>query len=153
MRKLHAIIYRTIGQDTKRTLFTVEERNATRRKHRKLQTWILRDGFRFVLSVHLALLLLFGEVPGEDNAKGSSRQDFSKEKWGRVAAMPRTPAPFKQADVRRAWAAARRDGKEEVRTEIGPDGRIVLVHKSDIALVPADAAFEAWKAKRNAYPA
>ena len=52
-----------------------------------------------------------------------------------------------------AWAAARRDGKEVVRTEIGPDGRIVLVHKPDAALAPADAAFEAWKAKRDAHPA
>jgi hypothetical protein len=67
--------------------------------------------------------------------------------------MSRTPATFKQADVRRAWAAARRDGKEVVRTEIGPDGRIVLVHQAETSLVPADAALEAWKAKRNAHPA
>jgi hypothetical protein len=60
---------------------------------------------------------------------------------------------FKQSDIRRAWAAARRDGKEVVRTEIGPDGRIVLVHRSDAAIAPADTAFEAWKAKRNAHPA
>jgi hypothetical protein len=66
--------------------------------------------------------------------------------------VSRTPATFRQADVRRAWAAARRDGKEVVRTEIGPDGRIVLVHKPDATLAPADAAFEAWKAKRNARP-
>jgi hypothetical protein len=67
--------------------------------------------------------------------------------------MSRNPAMFKQADIRRAWAAARRDGKEVVRTEIGPDGRIVLVHKPDAALAPADAAFETWKAKRDAHPA
>jgi hypothetical protein len=29
----------------------------------------------------------------------------------------------------------------------------VLVHKPDAALAPADAAFEAWKAKRDAHPA
>ena len=67
--------------------------------------------------------------------------------------MTRTPAMFKQADVRRAWAAARRDGKDVVRTEIGPDGSIALVHRVDAALAPAEAAFEAWKAKRDAHPA
>ena len=56
-------------------------------------------------------------------------------------------ASFRQADVRRAWAAARKDGKEVVRTEIRPDGRIVLVHKADVAIAPADAALEAWKGK------
>jgi hypothetical protein len=70
-----------------------------------------------------------------------------------IATMPRTPAMFKQADVRRAWAAARRDGKDVVRTEIGPDGSIVLVHKVDAALAPAEAAFDEWKAKRNAHSA
>jgi hypothetical protein len=67
--------------------------------------------------------------------------------------MSRTPATFKQADVVRAWRAARADGKEVVRTEIGPDGRIVLVHKADATLEPADAALEAWRAKRGAHPA
>ena len=32
--------------------------------------------------------------------------------------MSRTSATFRQADVRRAWAAARKDGKEVVRTEL-----------------------------------
>jgi hypothetical protein len=64
--------------------------------------------------------------------------------------MTRGPAIFKQADVRRAWAAARRDGKEVIRTEIGPGGHIVLVHKSDAAATPAEAALEAWRAKRDA---
>ena len=67
--------------------------------------------------------------------------------------MSRNPAMFKQADICRAWAAARRDGKEVLRTEIGADGSIVLVHKGDVALAPADAALEAWKAKRNAHSA
>jgi hypothetical protein len=67
--------------------------------------------------------------------------------------LPRTPIAFKQTDVRRAWAAARRDGKDVVRTEIGPDGRIVLVHRVDATLAPPDAALEAWRAKRNAHPA
>jgi hypothetical protein len=67
--------------------------------------------------------------------------------------VPRSSATFRQADVCRAWAAARKDGKDVIRTEISPDGRIVLVHKPDAALAPADAAFEAWKAKRDAHPA
>ena len=67
--------------------------------------------------------------------------------------MPRNSAKFRQADVRRAWAAARKDGKDVIRTEIGPDGRIVLVHKTDVTLPSAEAAFETWKAKRNAHPA
>jgi hypothetical protein len=65
----------------------------------------------------------------------------------------RTPAKFKQMDIRRAWAAARSDGKEVVRTEIGPDGSIVLVHKVDAAPACADAELEAWKARRNAHQA
>lgn len=64
--------------------------------------------------------------------------------------MSRTSATFRQADVRRAWAAARKDGKEVIRTEIGADGRIVLVHQPDAAFAPADKAFEAWKARRDA---
>jgi hypothetical protein len=57
-----------------------------------------------------------------------------------------------QADMCRAWASARKDGKEVVRTEIGPDGRIVLVHSADVAIAPADAALEAWMGRRNANP-
>jgi hypothetical protein len=67
--------------------------------------------------------------------------------------MSRTNAIFKQADIRRAWAAARRDGKEVLRTEIGSDGKIVLVHQPDTTSTSADAAFDTWKAKRSAYPA
>lgn len=59
---------------------------------------------------------------------------------------------FRQIDVKRAWAAARADGKDVVRTEFGPDGSIVLVHKADVAIAPADAALQAWKEGRNANP-
>ncbi|MBO0749850.1 MAG: hypothetical protein J2O44_05420 [Porphyrobacter sp.] len=37
------------------------------------------------------------------------------------------PARFRQADVRRAIAAAREAGITVARVEIGPDGRIVIV--------------------------
>jgi hypothetical protein len=66
--------------------------------------------------------------------------------------VPRNFSRFSQADVRRAWAAARKDGKDVVRTEVGPDGRIVLVHKAESSAPSADTAFETWKAKRNAHP-
>jgi hypothetical protein len=56
--------------------------------------------------------------------------------------MSRASASFKQTNVLRAWAAARKDGKEVVETRIGADGSIVLVHKAE----PALATYDAWKA-------
>jgi hypothetical protein len=65
--------------------------------------------------------------------------------------MAKTRATWKQVDVRRAWEAARKDGKDVVKTMITPDGGIVLIHKDDGALQPADAALEDWRARRNAH--
>jgi hypothetical protein len=62
----------------------------------------------------------------------------------------RTPPAFKQADVTKALKAARAAGLDVARTEISADGRIVLVHKLDASLSPADAALEAWRAKHDA---
>ena len=42
--------------------------------------------------------------------------------------MARTPARCKQDDLTRAWRAADVAGKTLKRTEIWPDGTIVLVH-------------------------
>lgn len=42
--------------------------------------------------------------------------------------MARARASFKQADMVRAVKAALACGLEVVRTEISPDGRIILVH-------------------------
>jgi hypothetical protein len=42
--------------------------------------------------------------------------------------MPRTPATFKQADLVRAIKSARACGLDIVRTEIAPNGRLVLIH-------------------------
>jgi uncharacterized protein GlcG (DUF336 family) len=68
--------------------------------------------------------------------------------------MPRAPATFKQADAVRAYRAARAAGLEVYRTEITADGRIVLVHKGDEAPAASpEAAFDQWKARRNARPA
>ena len=67
--------------------------------------------------------------------------------------MSRTRPAFKQADVTKAVRGARAAGLEVVRTEIHADGGIVLIHKADASLAPADAALETWKAKRNAHSA
>lgn len=64
--------------------------------------------------------------------------------------MSRGPATFKQCDVVRAVKAAHAAGLDVTRTEIGPDGRIVLVHKADAVLEPAEAAYQNYKATRNA---
>jgi hypothetical protein len=63
--------------------------------------------------------------------------------------MPRAPATFKQADVVRAIKASRAAGLEIERTEIGRDGRIVLIHKPRIPDDTPDAALQEWKAKNN----
>lgn len=66
--------------------------------------------------------------------------------------MAGTRATFKQADLTRAVKAARAAGLDVARTEIGPDGKIVLVHHAETisgALSPLDE----WKAKKNARPA
>jgi hypothetical protein len=58
--------------------------------------------------------------------------------------MSRTVATFKHADVVRAVKAARAVGLDVVRTEIAPDGRIVLVHRADAS--PALASpYDVWK--------
>ena len=60
--------------------------------------------------------------------------------------MSRGPLQFKQSDVVRAIKAAKAAGLEIHRTEIGQDGRIVLVHRSDAVAEPD--AYEVWKASR-----
>ena len=63
--------------------------------------------------------------------------------------MSRTLATFKQADYVRAVKAARAVGLAVVRSEIGSDGKIVLVHTDDKVASP-DCEFDTWKAKRDA---
>ena len=65
--------------------------------------------------------------------------------------MPRGPCTFKQCDVVRAVKASRAAGLEVVRTEIGPDGRIVLVHKPSGEIAPTLPVtdYEKWKAIEN----
>jgi hypothetical protein len=63
----------------------------------------------------------------------------------------RTRAPATQANLLRVWAAARKDGKEVVRTKVWCDGSIDLFHKSEASLAPAEEALEAWKARRDAH--
>jgi hypothetical protein len=66
-----------------------------------------------------------------------------------VTQMPRASATFKQADVVRMIKAARAAGLEVARTEIAPDGRIVLVHKSEPSAAPL-TPYDEWKAKHDA---
>lgn len=54
-----------------------------------------------------------------------------------------------QANITRAIKAAVAAGKDVVRTEIGPDGSIVL-HHGDAVTAPA-TPFDAWKAGRSAH--
>jgi hypothetical protein len=61
--------------------------------------------------------------------------------------MPRGPATFKQADLARAVRAVEAAGLKVTRTEIGPDGRIVLHHDSAPAAV---SPLDEWRAKRDA---
>jgi hypothetical protein len=65
--------------------------------------------------------------------------------------MPRSPATFKQCDVVRAVKAVRAAGLYVSRTEIGPDGRIILVHKADASTNADETALRGWEAKHNAY--
>lgn len=56
---------------------------------------------------------------------------------------------FRQADLVRAIRASRKGGLEIARTEIDPDGRIILFHAAAAEAAPA-SPFDAWKAGRDA---
>jgi hypothetical protein len=61
--------------------------------------------------------------------------------------MARGPLLFKQADLVRAVKAVRTAGLEVERTEISPNGRIVLVHKpKDPQSREITNPYDAWKA-------
>lgn len=62
--------------------------------------------------------------------------------------MARTPATFKEADVKRVWNAARSAGLDVVRTVVGPDGTITVFH-TDCSPVP-QSPYDEWRAKKNA---
>jgi hypothetical protein len=64
--------------------------------------------------------------------------------------MPRGQATFRQADLARAVRAVQAVGLKVSRTEIGPDGRIVLHHED--APAPVLSPLEEWRAKRDARP-
>jgi hypothetical protein len=63
--------------------------------------------------------------------------------------MSRTPVTFKQSDVMRAVKAVRAMGLDVIETKIGRDGSIVMVHKAAPVPDDADAALNAWQAKRH----
>ncbi len=64
---------------------------------------------------------------------------------GTATTRDRRRAPFRQIDVKRAVRAAHDCGLAVIRTEIGTDGRIVLVHALPDA-APA-TPFDRWKAR------
>ncbi|UYY78433.1 hypothetical protein [Sphingomonas sp. R1] len=57
---------------------------------------------------------------------------------------------FRQADLVRAIRASRKGGLEIARTEIGPDGRIILFHAAAADETAPASPFDAWKASRDA---
>lgn len=66
--------------------------------------------------------------------------------------MSRAPATFRHSDVVRAVKAARNCGLSILRTEIGPDGKIVLVHGEADPQVNEVSELDLWRAKKNARP-
>lgn len=56
----------------------------------------------------------------------------------------------RQADLVRAIRASREGGLEIARTEIDPDGRIILFHAAAVAEAAPASPFDACNAGRNA---
>jgi hypothetical protein len=63
--------------------------------------------------------------------------------------MARGQVPFRQTDVARAVKAVKSAGVPVGRVEIAPDGRIIVCAETAPAPEP-EAAFDAWRARRNA---
>lgn len=65
--------------------------------------------------------------------------------------MPKTRSPlrFKHSDVTRAVKAALKSGLIIIRTEIEPDGKIILVHSGERMTSPV-TELDQWRAKRDA---
>ena len=61
--------------------------------------------------------------------------------------MARTQSNFRQSDLQRAVKAARACDLPIYRTEIGPDGTIVLVHSQD-GYSMAVSELDHWMARR-----
>jgi len=63
--------------------------------------------------------------------------------------MARSAGHFRQSDITRAIKAAVAGGLAVSRTEIAPDGRIVLIHAPELPSEPQND-YDQWKAKRDA---
>lgn len=57
---------------------------------------------------------------------------------------------FRPTDLVRAIRASHKGGLQVTRTEIDPDGRIILFHATAAAEAAPASPFDAWKAGRNA---
>jgi len=64
--------------------------------------------------------------------------------------MANKPAKFNQVDLTRALKAAIKAGVKILRTEIGQDGTIRLIHSGEDQAsieLSAESAFDTWKAQ------
>jgi hypothetical protein len=59
--------------------------------------------------------------------------------------MPRAAITLKQADITRLVKGLRAAGLEVVRTDIGTDGRIMILHKSGSTEAVAATPYDDWK--------
>lgn len=65
------------------------------------------------------------------------------------AALSRTRAPFRRADISRAVKGATAGGLNVARVEIDAAGKIVIVF-GEVTPKEATTPLDAWKAKKNA---
>lgn len=61
--------------------------------------------------------------------------------------MPRARSTFKLADVTRAIRAVEAAGKDVVRTQILPDGTIVLIHGPEVTSIGPVSDFDRLEAE------
>ncbi|MDE1914891.1 MAG: hypothetical protein KGJ57_00100 [Sphingomonadales bacterium] len=86
-------------------------------------------------------LFLVGSGGDDDGKRALQRQSH--------VAVARAPSSFKQADLVRAVKAVQACGLDIVRTEISPDGRIII-HHHGTEISKSEDEFEAWRARRDA---
>jgi hypothetical protein len=63
--------------------------------------------------------------------------------------VARTPAHFREADVKRYLIAAKKAGTDVVRSRLLPDGSLLFDHQAEATSNPL-SPYDEWKAKRDA---